>query len=358
MIAMEKMKVQKTSKWIWAALAALIICAVAAVTIYALFFDRRDTALTEKEGAAITDICSVDFRDFDDISAGVLTKERSTKFPAVAKIYKNGDLYAFIVKPIAYNGPVTIAVVIDGSTGESVGMRIVAHMETPHYVRDMESSWFTERFADKSVFGYLKLVRLSARAENEIVAITGATVTSEGILNGINAAFGVYREHVLGETAADVPYMVRFEPDKGDGPVETGSLAIRAYGVVLAEISLDEIRALPSVKRTMSIHSTAGVTQHSFRGTLLSNVLDFVDPGFMDEYSWALAIGVDDYISGIGMEEVRAENNVFVMYEDNGAPLSKKNGEPGGMRIVVLDDVFGQRFTNYLLEITLESEEP
>jgi len=37
------------------------------------------------------------------------------------------------------------------------------------------------------------------------------------------------------------------------------------------------------------------------------------------------------------------------MYEDN--------GEPGALRIVVLNDVFGQRFTNYLLEIVLENED-
>jgi hypothetical protein len=56
------------------------------------------------------------------------------------------------------------------------------------------------------------------------------------------------------------------------------------------------------------------------------------------------------------MDEVRAENNVFIMYEDNDEPLLKRNGEPGAMRIVVINDIFGQRFTNYLLEIVLESE--
>ena len=318
----------------------------------------RETALTETEGAAITGICGVDFRSFDNISLNFLNGGRSAKFPAVSKVYQNGGLYAFIVKPIAYNGPVTLALVIDGSSAESIGMRIVEHTETPHYVRDMESSWFTGRFSGKSALEYLKLVRLKSRAENEIVAITGATVTTEGVVNGVNSAFGVYQEYVLGEAAADVPYMVRFEPGEGDGPVETGSLAFRAYGVVLAEISLEEIRTLPSAKRTMSIHSTAGVTQHAFRGTLLSNVIDLIDPELMEAYSWVLAVGVDDYISGIGMDEVRAENSVFVMYEDNGEPLPKKNGEPGGMRIVVMDDVFGQRFTNYLLEIVLENEEP
>ena len=85
-------------------------------------------------------------------------------------------------------------------------------------------------------------------------------------------------------------------------------------------------------------------------------MLALVDPEITDRYHLAFAIGVDDYISGISMDEVRSENNVYVMYEDNDLPLLKKNGEPGAMRIVVVNDMFGQRFTNYLLEIVLESE--
>jgi len=61
-------------------------------------------------------------------------------------------------------------------------------------------------------------------------------------------------------------------------------------------------------------------------------------------------------MSGIGMNEIMAENSVFVMYEDNDEPLLKKNGEPGGIRIVVLDDVFGQRFTQFMIEIVLSEE--
>jgi len=342
-------------KWLLPAVAVVLICAAAAIIIGR---NRQDTRLTVPEGTAITDICAVDYDSFDDITAKVMDKGRRSKFPAVVKAFNSGSLYAFIVKPVAYNGPVTLAVVIDGGSGESLGMRIVEHMETPHYVRDMDSSWFTARFAGKSVLGYLKPVRLKARDEQDIEAITGATVTTEGIINGVNAAFGVYQEYALGLSAADVPYMVRFEPGEGEGPVETGTLAIRAYGLVLGEVSIDDIRALPSVKRSMSIHSTAGVTLHEFRGTLLSNVLDLVDSGLMNEYRWVLAVGADDYISGITMDEVSAENNVYIMYEDNGESLPKKNGEPGAMRVVVLNDTFGQRFTNYLLEIVLENEEP
>ena len=349
-----RMKIRNTEKMRMGILAVLLVFFVAML----FGCNRRSTMLTDAEAAAITEISGVEADGYNDISNEVLTKELADRFPAVAKVFRYEKLYAFIVKPIAYNGPITLAIVIDSDRGESVGLRIVEHVETPHYVRDMESIWFVDRFTGKAAHEYLKLARLYAKADNEIVAITGATVTTEGVINGVNAAFGVYQEFTLGITAESVPYMVRFEPGEGEGPLETESLAIRAYGVVLADISLEDIRVLPSVKRTMSIHSTAGVTQHSFRGTLLSNVLDLADPELIEQYQWVLAVGVDDYISGISIDEVMAENSVFVMYEDDGQPLLKRTGEPGAMRIVVINDVFGQRFTNYLLEIVLENEVP
>ena len=313
--------------------------------------------LSPDEAGALAAIAGVAPEDFRDISAEALTKERADKFPAVgAAARTDSGLYGFICEPIAYNGPVKLALVIDGESGLSLGLSIIKHEETDHYVRDIESPWFTGRFAGKDAGEYLRLARLEARSAQDIVCITGATVTTEGIINGVNAAFGLYREYVQGEDAPAVPYMVRFDPGEGDGPRETGCLAIRAYGVVLGEIPLSGIRELPSVRRTLSIHSSAGVTQHSFRGALLADILDLLDPGLKERYRWLRTVGVDEYMSDITMDEVLKENCVFLMYEDDGEALPMKNGEPGAMRVVILDDMFGQRFTNYLLEIVLEEE--
>lgn len=293
--------------------------------------------------------------DLKIVTKKVMRDDRQDKFQAVKKVFvtPKGD-YAFISKPVGYNGPITLAVGIDKQTGKTIGMRIVEHEETEHYVRDMDHGWFTDRFAGKSTDKYLELAHLEAYKDNQIIAITGATVTTEAIVNGVNACMGVFSEAELGVKANKVPYMVKFEKEEGDGPEETGSIAIRAYGVVLGEVSLDQIRKMPSVKRTMSIHSTSGTTRHSFRGILLSNVIATVDPAFLDKYKSVQPVGVDDYISNISMEEVLAENSVFLMYEDNGKPLKTKSGKPGAMRVIVLDDVFGQRFTNYMIEIDLE----
>lgn len=314
-------------------------------------------APTQAEQKAFNEILKQQYsgQDFKVVTKEVMTGERTEKFKAIKKVFTTpqGD-YAFISKPVGYNGPLTLAVVIDRETGTTVGMKIVEHMETEHYVRDMNNSWFTERFAGKKTDRYLQLVHLEAVYDNQIIIITGATVTTEGIANGVNACMGLFNEAVLGEKAPAVPYMVKFEKEAGDGPQETGTLAIRAYGAVLGEVNLEQIKAMPSVTRTMSIHSTAGTSRHQFKGTLLANVIAAVDPQLLEKYQTAQPVGVDDYLSNISMDEVRAENAVYLMYEDNHQPLLTKTGQPGAMRAVVLDDVFGQRFTNYMIEIVLE----
>lgn len=314
-------------------------------------------APSDLETAAFNQLLAehVNARDFSDITQQIMTGERQEKFKAVHRVYDTpqGD-YAFISEPGGYNGPISLAVVIDKKTSTIRGMSILAHTESKDFVRDMESKWFTDRFKGKPAANYLSLARLEANRDNEIIAITGATVTTEAITNGVNACLGVYREAVLGQTAEAVPDAVHLTPKAGLDSLETGSLSIRASGEVRGTVTLDQIRAMPSVIRTMSIRSTTGTTTHRFRGTLLANVIAAADPTLLTRYSWVIPHGADDYMSQIAMSEVKAENSVFLMYEDNGNPLLTKDGKPAGMRVVVINDVFGQRFTNYLTEIALE----
>jgi len=336
-------------------MAALFVMLMLPAAILSACGDIPEPSETELE--ALNQIFGKDYSsgDYKVITEDVMTENRKEKFKAVKKVFITPEEdYAFISKPFAYNGPVTLAVGIDAESNETIGIQIVEHEETEHYVRDMKNSWFIDRFEGKNIDRYLRPVKLESKKNNEIVAITGATVTTEGIINGVNACMGVYSEYKSGKTAEAVPYMVKFEREEGEGPEETGTVAIRSYGVVIGEISLEEIKKMPSVKRTMSIHSTSGTTNHSFRGTLLSNIIAAVDPELLTTYEWVQPVGVDDYLSDISMEEVLAENCVYVMYEDNGEPLKTKTGKDGAMRVVVLDDIFGQRFTNYLIEIVLE----
>lgn len=178
-----------------------------------------DSGLSEEELAVINDICAAEYTEdqLEDVTESMLADGRDKKFAALQKIYKlpNG-YYAFFANPVGYNGEIYMAVVLDGE--KSVAIRILEHIETDHYVRDFDTaSWFVDRFKDKDISEYLEVVRLNANADNEIVSITGSTITAQAVVNGVNSAFGAYTEAILGGTAEAVDSEVDFSDYDREG---------------------------------------------------------------------------------------------------------------------------------------------
>jgi len=136
--------------------------------------------------------------------------------------------------------------------------------------------------------------------------------------------------------------------------LDEGEIRIKAGNNILGVVTLEDVKQLPVVKKKLAINSTLGITKHQFTCTPLSEVFNKIDPNIVNEYKKVIAIGVDNYASAIKMDEVLEKNNVYLVYEDNGKPLKSKIGEEGTMRVVILNDVFGQRFTNFLVEMRLE----
>lgn len=140
---------------------------------------------------------------------------------------------------------------------------------------------------------------------------------------------------------------------------ESGSLEFYdAAGSLLGAISVEDIRGLDAYQRRLEIRSAGeGVSAHDFRGARLRDIIGSLDAAWLTDYAYISAIGSDDYLAAIDMAEVCEENNAFIMYEDDGQPLLTLAGEAGGMRLVMLDDSFGQRFTRNLVRIVLLNEE-
>ncbi|MGR6836648.1 FMN-binding protein [Syntrophomonas erecta] len=141
-----------------------------------------------------------------------ISPEAAEKFPAVAKMFKiAGDgegNYGLLVKPVGYRAPISVMVVIDDNKQEVMGIKVIQQNETPGWGEWLAETWFTDRFKGKNVHKYLERAILEAKEDNEIIQITSATVTTQAVLNGVNAAMGIYREVVLEEEAEPVPLKV------------------------------------------------------------------------------------------------------------------------------------------------------
>ena len=145
-----------------------------------------------------------------------------------------------------------------------------------------------------------------------------------------------------------------FLDSAGRGDFEEGIIVVKAGGDVIGEVTIDEIRKLPALNKRMTIRSTVGLTKHEFTVTPLRGVFEALDPEITRKYKRVIIRGADNYVSVFSMEEVTARNNIFLTYEDQGQPLKNMSGEKEGVRIIGLEDQFGQRFTNYIIEIQLE----
>ncbi len=170
-----------------------------------------DTTIQVEEEVAIHDILSND-AEIENITGDVFEASLEEKFPALKKVFKmvqkEGCDYAFLVSPVGYQGSIDMMIVVNEEKKMTVGIKILHHDETPEYAEYLTQAWFTDRFKDKAVNPYLERVILEAEKPNEIVQITGSTVSSQAAINGVNAAMGAFRKIVLGEETEGVPLNV------------------------------------------------------------------------------------------------------------------------------------------------------
>ena len=92
-----------------------------------------------------------------------------------------------------FNDTINILVLIDVSTGLTERIRVLEHNETEDYGGYVTEEWFLGRFAGKEVGTKLELVKRAAGKTEDIVAITGATYTSQAVVDAVNLCMKNYR---------------------------------------------------------------------------------------------------------------------------------------------------------------------
>ncbi len=114
----------------------------------------------------------------------------------VKKVFlaKKGDEtigYVLRVEPKGYGGAIGLLVGIDANSIVK-GVKVLEHSETPGFGANASDPSFIDQYIGKG--GNLTVVKI-APGENEIQAITGATITSSAITSGINEAINYVGAH-------------------------------------------------------------------------------------------------------------------------------------------------------------------
>ncbi len=117
----------------------------------------------------------------------------TTKVQEVYMAKKNNENIGFVIKVAkeGYGGPVELMVGVDKEL-TIIGVQILSHSETPGLGANVTKETFLTQFSQKKA--PIKVVKGEAQG-NDIAAITGATITSTAVTNGINEALNYMQEH-------------------------------------------------------------------------------------------------------------------------------------------------------------------
>ncbi len=114
---------------------------------------------------------------------------------AITGVYKGYDTdgnlagFAVMVSSGGYGGDVSLAVGIDNEL-KVTGVDVISHSETPGLGAKCVKDEFKGQFEGKSAD--IQVVKSGAK-DNQIDAITSATITSKAVTNGVNTAISAVR---------------------------------------------------------------------------------------------------------------------------------------------------------------------
>ncbi|MDO4561727.1 MAG: RnfABCDGE type electron transport complex subunit G [bacterium] len=170
------------------AVTGLILGAVHTITLAPI---REAQAREKNEALAATLPGATEFKELPPQADAGIIKE----------IYEGSDGgktvgYNFTVTPKGYGGPLELIIGIS-SEGRVMDIKILSHSETPGLGAKAVEEPFAGQFKNK-LFEKLSVTKTPAEAEDQIQAISGATITSSAVVKGVNDALACWKANFSG----------------------------------------------------------------------------------------------------------------------------------------------------------------
>ncbi len=275
----------------------LVLLIFGAISGGVLAFSNSKTAPIIEKRAAEESVKAYKelFKDADEVIAideGKLAeiKAENTFVLEVFEAKKSGEIigYAFKTKSSGYGGDIITASAfnVDGTIS---GIKILANSETPGLgTKVVEDPSYGASYVGKSVANDLVLAA-SPAGDNEIQLLSGATISSNGVMTGVNEARKVYLNYFT-----DTPVVEDKEDDRGFGP----------NGLVFKEA--DEFVAIDSAKLE-EIKANNRFVKEVYEAKLDGETKGYsfwtVSGGYGGEIKTVIGIGLDGTITEIKVIE-------------------------------------------------------
>jgi Na+-translocating ferredoxin:NAD+ oxidoreductase RnfG subunit len=121
-----------------------------------------------------------------------LEREDAYETEDIYRCYQLGNQeYYFITRTWGYEEDMLIGVKMN--QGAVLTVDILFENESDKYGEYVTEDWFLERFI-MALQGEMVLVKKQKTHDNEVVAITGATITSQGVMDGVNGCITIMED--------------------------------------------------------------------------------------------------------------------------------------------------------------------
>ncbi|MEW8956880.1 RnfABCDGE type electron transport complex subunit G [Clostridium sp.] len=171
----------------------IILCIVTTIAGVLLGFSYEGTKELIKENSKIDkkelealmpEATTVEIMDID-LSSNEYVKE-------ILEGVKDDTTCGYLIKTISkgFHGDVEVMVSLD-LQGTVNAIKVLSHSETPGVGSKIEKKEFSDKFKLKKG-EKLSLVKTSTSKSNEVEGISGATVSSTAVVNGVNEALKIF----------------------------------------------------------------------------------------------------------------------------------------------------------------------
>lgn len=92
----------------------------------------------------------------------------------------------YVAEGDGFKGKISLLVFIDVPQKAIKKVEVLEHHETKEYGGYVKEEWFLNRFQQKEATQLLRITKFPPKNEIEIPIITGATVTSEAVVEAVN----------------------------------------------------------------------------------------------------------------------------------------------------------------------------
>lgn len=177
----------------------LLITAVAALALGVVNAITREPIKAQIEKMDAQSRIAVFSEDTEFIKLDVdKIKAMSPDYAVVSQVFqaKQGGRtagYAIKTMPSGYGGAIELTVGISDN-GTLTGVYVGNNSETPGLGAKSTEPKFRDQFKDKKVDIPLEVIKSGQAKDNQVQAISGATITSKAVTSGVNTAMKLYNE--------------------------------------------------------------------------------------------------------------------------------------------------------------------